>query len=214
MPSAGSCSGALPAGLSLVPIAAEHAATVVRWRMDPRNRPLFLTADAITVTSQLAWTVRASADVTDLTCVALLAGGPVGMVALYRVERGEAEYGRVLVDARHRRLGIGGAVSGMIIAHGFARLGLRCIHADCLAGNDPGQRLLASLGFARCGVWRREPSGPEVVRLGLDRRAWARAAMGTPYERHLDQVLARTVTTKCAPWAPAQAGAAASTMET
>jgi RimJ/RimL family protein N-acetyltransferase len=162
----------LPDGLRLVPIAAEHARTVVGWRMDRDNRTMFLQAATITLASQMVWTAQARADGSDLTCIALHQGAPVGMVALYHMGHDTAEYGRVLVDREQRRRGIGRAISGLLLAHGFARLGLEQIQADCLVANDPGQRLLETIGFTRGGVWRHEASGREVGRWHLGREAW------------------------------------------
>jgi hypothetical protein len=59
-----------------------------------------------------------------MTAVVLREGVPVGMVALYDIADGRAEYGRILVDDACRRRRVGLAISGCIVAFGFAVLKL------------------------------------------------------------------------------------------
>lgn len=184
----------LPDGVTLVPIAAEHAAAVVEWRMRPANRSKFLGQATFTLESQLAWIQRTRGDAKDLNCIALCHGTPVGMVALYDMADGSAEYGRVLVDDARRRHHIGLAISGRIVAFGFARLGLERIHANCLLTNPPIHRLLESLGFDRDGTWRHEPTGRDVLRLRIGRSVWQSSAMRDLFEAGLDDAMPACLT--------------------
>lgn len=163
-----------PDGLILVPIATKHAGTVVRWRNEPGNRVMFLGNETITLASQIGFTARIRADSSDMTRIAICRGRPAGMVALYGIRDGAAEYGRVLVDGTVRRQGIGRAISGLILAAGFARLGLERIHANCLVSNTAIHALLEALGFVRGAAWHHAASGREVLRLELDRATWHR----------------------------------------
>lgn len=173
----------LPQGLQLVRIAPEHADWVVRWRMQPENRTRFLSDVEMTRASQLAWTERSRRDPTDLTLVALRAGVPVGMVALYDIADGRAEYGRILVDDACRRQCIGLSISGCIVAYGFAVLKLGSIYANCQARNTAILGLLDQLGFVRIGTWRHAPSGQDVVKLEIVRAAWSESAACRVFDR-------------------------------
>jgi len=179
----------LPEGVTLVQIAAEHAEAVVDWRMRPANRSKFLGHATITLESQLACTRQARDDPKGLTCIALHHGTPVGMVALYNIMDGAAEYGRVLIDNDRRRHHIGLAISGRIVAFGFARLGLEQIYANCLVTNRPIHGLLERLGFDRDGTRRHAPSGRDVLRLRITRTAWQSSAARPVFENGLDDVL-------------------------
>jgi RimJ/RimL family protein N-acetyltransferase len=167
----------------LVRIAPEHAESVVRWRMQPENRARFLSDAEFTVAAQLRWTERSRNDSTDMTCVALRDGLPVGMVALYDMADRGAEYGRILVDDSCRRQRVGLAISGCVVAFGFGVLGLERIFANCLAQNAPIIGLLGLLGFTRIGAWRHEASGRDVATLEITGAAWAGSAACKAFER-------------------------------
>lgn len=173
----------LPQDLKMVRIAPEHADWVVRWRMQPENRLRFLSDVEISRASQLAWTERSRLDSSDLTLVALRRGVPVGMVALYDVVDGCAEYGRILVDDACRRRHVGLAISGCIVAFGFATLRLERIYANCLAGNEAILGLLDQLGFVRVGTWLHSHSGRDVVKLEVDRVVWSRSVARRLFDR-------------------------------
>jgi len=179
----------LPANLRMVRIAPEHAEAVVGWRMQPENRTRFLSDAAITIATQLAWTERSRNDPADMTCVALRDGSPVGMVALYGIADGNAEYGRILVEERFRGERVGLSISGCMIAFGFGVLALERVFANCLAENAPILGLLGLLGFTRVGTWRHDPSGRDVVTLEIVRKAWAEAAARPTFDRLFPTVM-------------------------
>ncbi len=175
--------------LRMVRIAPDHADWVVRWRMQPENRARFLSDVEITREMQLAWTERSRNDPTDLTLVALRAGAPVGMVALYDIADGHAEYGRILVDDACRRRRVGLAISGCIVAFGFAALKVESIHANCQALNTAILGLLDQLGFVRIDTWRHAPSGQDVVKLEIVRAAWSESAACGFFDRLIPVVV-------------------------
>lgn len=163
-----------PRELRLVPLSADWAADVVRWRNDPANRCFFLGSGELTVPGQLAWTERQRRDPHDHTFIALWEQIPVGMGGIYGVDPAtrSAEYGRIVVDPGWRRRGLGRAITGLLLAHGFAALDLELIFANCLRDNRPIIALLQGLAFTPAGSWRHEASDRKVTRLEVATRAW------------------------------------------
>lgn len=157
--------------------------------MRPENRARFLSSAEITRDSQLAWTERARNDPTDLTCVAVQGGRPVGMVALYDIAGGSAEYGRIVIDETSRRQRVGLAISGCIVAFGFGALELDLIYANCLSQNRPILDLLGLLGFRRAGTWHHEQSGLDVERLEIGRPAWSDSPASRVFDRLYPSVI-------------------------
>ena len=171
---------ALPRDLRLVPLSADWATDVVRWRNAPENRRFFLSGDELTLAGQLAWTERQRHDPRDHTFIALSEEASVGMVGIYGIDPGSrsAEYGRILIDPVWRRRGLGRAVTGLALAHGFAALDLDLIFANCLSDNLPILALLQELGFRPTGRWRHDALDREVTRLELPAPAWEASPWG------------------------------------
>jgi RimJ/RimL family protein N-acetyltransferase len=169
--------------LRLVPLSVDHASCVVHWRNDPASRPFFLGSGDLRYDSQIVWTQRQRQDPADHTFIALWGEMPVGMTAVYGIQAGEkiAEYGRLLIDPAWRRRGIGIAITGLVLAHGFGSLGLEMIYSNCLFDNRPIHNLLQTLGFHAAGRWHHAASRRDVTRLELAATAWNASAPNEVY---------------------------------
>ena len=84
-------------------------------------------------------------------------GAPTGSIVLYGIDpaRGEAEWGRLVIDPDQRSRGLATRALRLLVRHA-RELGLRRLRCEVLAGN-PAERLYRDLGFTDADG---EGSGP------------------------------------------------------
>ncbi len=123
------------------------------WRNREDSRKWFVHAETITWGSHLAWyDTYAERDDDFVFVVEDLdqEGRSVGQVALYRVdwERGEAEFGRLLIgEPAARGKGLGRDVTSLLVGFGFERWGLNRIHLEVFRTNARAIQIYEALGF-------------------------------------------------------------------
>lgn len=158
----------------MTPLGIEHAAHIVRWRNNPINASRFLTKKIFTLDSQIKWTEQQLSNPCDHTYIAMHQGEPIGMVALYNIsfEQHHAEYGRILVDDKWRRKGIGSVISHWITNMGFAELNLSHIYANCYAENIPILDLLQSLGYQIKFYQKNNNTYQKIAHLEVTHEGW------------------------------------------
>jgi RimJ/RimL family protein N-acetyltransferase len=99
-------------------------------------------------------------------------GAPAGSIVLYGIDeaKGEAEWGRLVIDPDHRSRGLASRALRMLVAHARG-LGLRRLRCEVLEGNAHADRLYRRVGFRETGVEAVE--GRRFLQLALDLEAGA-----------------------------------------
>jgi RimJ/RimL family protein N-acetyltransferase len=147
------------------------APELYRWRMDPTSRPMFRSTAPVPYETHLDFVARYfQAGNTDRWFVIEHQGAPVGSIVLYNLDtaRGEAEWGRLVVDPERRARGHASRALALLVRH--ARdLGLRRLRCEVLAGNAHAEALYRETGFQETGVL--DAGGRRFVQLALDLQA-------------------------------------------
>ena len=152
----------------LVPLGPDHTGCVVRWRNAPQARRAFLSDTPVTAESHSAWLAGKAGDASDLTYVIETPDGrAVGMVALYRIDRGlgTAEFGRLLIgEPGMQGRGLAAAAARTLIGSVAVPLGLSSVHLEVFADNTRAVALYERLGFVT-DTERPHPSGRRVLHM-------------------------------------------------
>jgi RimJ/RimL family protein N-acetyltransferase len=146
----------------------DDAKDLYRWRMDDASRGSFRSTEVVPYETHLAFLRRYfEAANTDRWFVIEEFGAPAGSIVLYGIDpaRGEAEWGRLVIDPALRSRGLATRALELLVGH--ARdLGLRRLRCEVLEGNAHADRLYRKLGFRETGV--EEIGGRRFVQLALE----------------------------------------------
>jgi RimJ/RimL family protein N-acetyltransferase len=138
-----------------------------RWRMDARARPMFRSREPVPLEAHRAFMDRYFQPGNSDRWFVIEAGGvAVGTITLYNLsaDRGQAEWGRLVVDPAHQGRGHARRALSLLIAHARA-LGVRTLRCEVLEENATAAGLYRAAGFQPTGV---ESSGPRrFVQLAL-----------------------------------------------
>ena len=154
--------------LRLREVTRADAAELHRWRQEPTARQMVGHAGEVPLETHLAFVERYfAADNDDRWFVIEADGEPVGAIALYGLtaDGSEAEWGRFVVDPRHRGRGWGRRALDLLVAHA-RELGLRRLSCEVLVPNPRAESLYRSVGFRPAG--ERADGGRRFLRLALD----------------------------------------------
>lgn len=153
---------------------------MVRWRNDPRTRPMFYTPFLISVTGQTRWYEALSKDPTReyFIMVRLDDSVPIGAIGLHLIDEHnrDAHAGPIMVDPAERGHSLGADAVTTLLRYAFEDLDLRRLYFELLAGNLATQRLAAKLGLRREAVARKavfvNGRFHDVVHMALLREEW------------------------------------------
>ena len=151
----------------------EDAPELYRWRMHESSRPMFRSTAPVPYEVHLDFMRRYfEPGNTDRWFVIEEYGAPAGSIVLYGIDeaRGEAEWGRLVVDPDQRSRGLATRALRMLVGHARA-LGLKRLRCEVLEGNEHADRLYRAAGFRETGV--EEAGGRRFVQLALDLEAGA-----------------------------------------
>jgi RimJ/RimL family protein N-acetyltransferase len=160
-------------------------ATTLALRNQPHVRRWFFDDRAITPTAHQAWFQQYLQRDDDFVFVLEDAAPPpevVGQIGLYRIDwhRGTGEYGRLIVDDRHRSRGLGTEATLALLTAAFSDWGLKHIVARVYANNAPSLRLFDRCGFelvsTENGVCCLEVTPATLTRLALPTPAGGQGA--------------------------------------
>lgn len=149
-------------------ITMEDAAELYRWRMHESSRPMFRSTAAVPYEVHLDYLRRYFDPAnTDRWFVIEEYGAPAGSIVLYHVdaERGEAEWGRLVVAPELRSRGLASRGLALLVRHA-RELGLKRLRCEVLAGNAHAEKLYLESGFRETGV--DDAGGRRFVQLALD----------------------------------------------
>ncbi len=124
-----------------------------RWRMDDSSRPMFRSTQPVSPEAHQAFLARYfQPGNTDRWFVIEAEGRAVGAICLYGIsaDRGDAEWGRLVVAPEHRGCGFGKRALALLIEHARA-IGVRRLRCEVLAGNTAAESIYRRLGFEETG---------------------------------------------------------------
>ena len=146
----------------------DDARDLYRWRMDDASRSSFRSTERVPWETHLAFMGRYFDPAnTDRWFVVEEFGAPVGSIVLYDIDpgRGEAEWGRLVIDPAVRSRGLATRALELLVGHA-RELGLRRLRCEVLEGNAHADRLYRKVGFAPTGV--EEAGGRRFVQLAME----------------------------------------------
>ena len=144
------------------------APDLYRWRMDDTSRPMFRSTESVPYETHLDYLRRYfEPGNTDRWFVIEEYGAPVGSIVLYNIDadRGEAEWGRLVIAPELRSRGLASRGLSLLVHHA-RELGLRRLRCEVLAGNAHAEKLYRETGFQETAV--EDVGGRRFVQLALE----------------------------------------------
>lgn len=134
----------------LRPMTEDDADLVVSWRNDPEIGRWLFSRERLTRESHLDWFRGSREGRLDFIICLAGSGRPIGTVTLKDIDLGNgvAECGKMIGDRTQWGKGLASEAYRLLLAFGFARLGLDCVYARCLSMNTRSIRLNKRLGFS------------------------------------------------------------------
>ncbi|MDP2848546.1 MAG: GNAT family protein [Humidesulfovibrio sp.] len=126
------------------------------WANAPELQRLILRSGQVAPEDQRLWFERLRADKTRLVFAVFEHGRHVGNTGFYHIDstHERAEFWILLGRDGSRGRGLGKAVLGLMLEHGFGALGLNKIFLHVGEGNLPAKRLYERFGFRQEALLR------------------------------------------------------------
>lgn len=140
----------------LRPISEAELERTRAWANDPGMRRLILRVGEVTPEDQQAWFERLRANQARQVFAVFSQGEHVGNTGFYHIDpvHRRAEFWVLLGHPESRGRGLGKAVLGLMLEHGFGALGLHKIFLHVGEGNLPAKRLYQRFGFRQEALLR------------------------------------------------------------
>ncbi|PZQ89725.1 MAG: N-acetyltransferase [Leifsonia xyli] len=137
--------------------------TTLEWRNHPESRRWFLSTDLVTLESHENWFAGYLGRDDDYLFIVEDQGTPVAQVSLYRIrwDRGEAEFGRLLVAPAERGRGLSHLVTALCL-RAAEQLGLGRLRLEVKVDN-----VRAIRGYERAGFRAAEGVSGDVLPMEL-----------------------------------------------
>lgn len=142
--------------ISLRPITPDELEQTRTWANDPELRRLILRVGDVTPEDQRRWHERLQTDASRRVFAVFEQGRHVGNTGFYYIDPAHkrAEFWILLGGEGSRGRGLGAAVLGLMLRHGFEDLGLHKIFLHVGEGNLAARRMYERFGFRQDSLLR------------------------------------------------------------
>jgi RimJ/RimL family protein N-acetyltransferase len=152
--------------IQLRPIEYEDIQLIRSWRNRDDIRRWFINSDVISEEEQIAWWEKYKKDDADMMFMieSLPEAVPVGVVALYKIEKGEkAEFGRLMIGEESAlRKGYGEEATRLTLKCARSTLKIKKVFLEVMNGNTEALSI-----YERCGFMRIDKN-EKIVRMVLE----------------------------------------------